>query len=122
VKYEELRKIRASLPQRGQVPALMWAALAPRDPTYVGLLGCTSGPRANNSVEYGQFLQALRRDGKPPVCGFNTVYKAKRYYRERILTRIAHRARLPSRKGQRSWSTVTVPSKSRGCCRRTSDI
>jgi uncharacterized protein (TIGR03435 family) len=72
-KYEELRKIRASLPpQRGVI------SLLGLDPTYAGLLGCSyatlaGDPRSRGtSVEYDRFREALRRDGRPPVCGFQS--------------------------------------------------
>jgi uncharacterized protein (TIGR03435 family) len=71
VKYEELRKIRASLPpQRGP------ASLVIRDLTYASLLGCSYAPLAGDpnsrgaAVESDRFREALLRDGQPPVCGF----------------------------------------------------
>ena len=81
VKYEELRKIRASLPpQRG--PGPRGEALLGRDPAYAGLLGCSYSPLAGGlqsrgavpgqAEEYRRFVEALRRDGKPPVCGFQS--------------------------------------------------
>jgi uncharacterized protein (TIGR03435 family) len=69
VKYEELRKLRASLN-----PGLRGRSQLERDPTYVGLMGCSYPPLGVpnlNAVEYGQFREALRRDGKPPLCGFS---------------------------------------------------
>jgi hypothetical protein len=80
VKYEELRKISASLPQRGRGPVRRGTALLqgagllslPDDPTYAGLLGCSPGPPPNPSVESSRLRETLRRDGKPPVCGFHT--------------------------------------------------
>ncbi len=80
-KYGELRKIRASLPpQRG--PGPRGAALLGRDPTYAGLLGCSYAPLAGGlqsrgavpgqAEEYRRFVEALRREGQPPVCGFDS--------------------------------------------------
>jgi hypothetical protein len=67
-KYEEFRKIRASLPpQRGRNFEMV---MLRDEPTYAGLLGCSYGPPPNPSVASAQFREALRRDGKPPVCGF----------------------------------------------------
>jgi uncharacterized protein (TIGR03435 family) len=69
-KYEEFRKIRASSPpQRGRIFEMV---LLRDEPTYAGLLGCSYGPPPNPSVASAQFREALRRDGKPPVCGFQT--------------------------------------------------
>jgi uncharacterized protein (TIGR03435 family) len=76
-KYEELRKIRASLPP-GRGPGGREFSLLGRDPTYAGLLGCSYHPRAGGPqsrggwVEYDGFREALRRDGQPPVCGFDS--------------------------------------------------
>jgi hypothetical protein len=74
-KYEEFRKIRAGLPpQRGR----MFENVMLRDePTYAGLLGCSYGPIPNPSVETARFREALRRDGKPPVCGFQSYVNGR---------------------------------------------
>jgi len=74
VKYEEFRKIRASLPpRRGPDPFEM--VMLRDEPTYAGLLGCSYGPPPNSSVASAGFREALRRDGKPPVCGFQIYVK-----------------------------------------------
>ncbi len=74
-KYEEFRKIRASLPpQRGRN---FENRLLGSEPTYAGLLGCSYGPPPNPSVATAQFREALRRDGKPPVCGFQTYVNGR---------------------------------------------
>ena len=78
-KYEELRKIRASLPpERGPRGATRGSPLVGRDATYAGLLGCSYHPLAGGpqprggAGEYDRFREALRRDGQPPVCGFDS--------------------------------------------------
>jgi uncharacterized protein (TIGR03435 family) len=74
-KYEEFRKIRASLPpQRGRNFEMV---MLRDEPTYAGLLGCSYGPPPNPSVASAQFREALRRDGKPPVCGFHTYVNGR---------------------------------------------
>jgi len=74
-KYEEFRKIRASLPpQRGRNFEMV---MLRDEPTYAGLLGCSYGPAPNPSVASAQFREALRRDGKPPVCGFHTYVNGR---------------------------------------------
>src|SRR6185436_7140964 len=72
-KYEEFRKIRAGLPPR-RGPDTFDLVMLRDEPTYAALLGCSYGP-SDSSVASAQFREALRRDGKPPVCGLQTYVK-----------------------------------------------
>jgi hypothetical protein len=79
VKYEELRKLRASwnlsrrsrqeLPDPRELDKLA---------TYSGLLGCSFLPQAysieieNHLVEFNQFQEAVRRGVQPPVCALGS--------------------------------------------------
>ena len=76
VKYEELRKIRASsnLAQSGPRPSGQ-SVQDPREleklrATYSGLLGCSFLPQAvqNDPVEVNRFREAVRRGVQPPEC------------------------------------------------------
>jgi uncharacterized protein (TIGR03435 family) len=75
VEYKELRKFRTQ-PGPGKLTRGGWPLL---DPRHVGLLGCSPPPQGppidaprNEQYRFFEvFLEALRRSGQPPGCGFN---------------------------------------------------